>query len=55
MVVSSRIVWSYPVVKDYVLYIGSNDGNLYAIYCTSSDVADSSWPVFQKDLKHTGK
>ncbi len=36
------IVWSYPVVKDYVLYIGSNDGNLHAIYRSSSDVVDSS-------------
>jgi len=46
---------SPPVIgSDGTIYIGSRYEGLYAIYGESGGLADSPWPVFQHDLKHTG-
>jgi glucose dehydrogenase len=44
---------SSPAIgSDGTVYIGSNDNNLYAINA-SSPLADSPWPMFGHDLRHT--
>ncbi len=35
------------------LYIGSTDNRFYAIRGSSGGLANSSWPMFRRDLKHT--
>jgi len=37
------------------IYVGSNDGNLYAIYGSSGGLANTPWPMFLHNLKHTGR
>ncbi len=47
--------WSSPVIgTDNTIYVGSMDGTLHAVYIASPGPADSPWPVFHHDLKHTG-
>ena len=47
-------VHSSPAIgPDGTIYVGS-DG-LYAIYSDSHGLADSSWPMFHHDLRHTGR
>jgi len=41
--------------SDGTLYIGSEGGYLYAIETSSSGLAESSWPVFHHDRRHTGR
>ena len=49
-------VESSPVIgPDGTIYVGSHDENLYAIYGGSEGPADSSWPMFQRDARHTGR
>jgi outer membrane protein assembly factor BamB len=49
-------VESSPVIgSDGTIYVGSKDGNLYAIYSSSEGPADSPWPMFQHDAKHSGR
>jgi len=40
---------------DGTVYVGSNDYNLYAIYGNSGGLAKTPWPMFHRDLKHTGR
>jgi hypothetical protein len=48
-------VSSSPAIgSDGTIYVGSNDGNLYAIYSDSSGLASSSWPKFRHDERNTG-
>ncbi len=46
-------LWSSPAIKNGKLYIGSYDGKLYSINIPSTDVANSNWPMFGKNLLHT--
>ena len=56
--------WSYPtgdyiyssptIGADGTIYVGSWDFKLYAIYGSSPGLANSPWPMFHHDLKHTG-
>jgi hypothetical protein len=39
---------------DGTVYVGSDDGKLYAVYSDSPGLASSSWPMFHRDLRHTG-
>jgi len=49
-------VYSSPAIgKDGTIYVGSYDNYLYAIGSTSMGVADTPWPMFHHDVKHTGK
>ena len=38
---------------DGTLYIGLTDNRFYAIRGSSGGLANSSWPMFRRDLKHT--
>jgi len=45
---------SAPSIRfDGVVYFGGYDGQLYAVQ-GSSPLADSPWPMFQHDVRHTG-
>jgi outer membrane protein assembly factor BamB len=49
-------VYSCPAIgSDGTIYVGSDDGNLYAIYGSSGGLADTPWPMFHHDLKHSGR
>ncbi len=45
---------SPSISPDGTIYIGSYDGYLYAIQ-GSSPLVNSAWPMYQHDLKHTGR
>ncbi len=48
-------VKSSPTIgSDGTIYVGSCDGMLYAI-CGSGTLANSPWPMFHHDVKHTGR
>ena len=48
-------VWSpLSIGSDGTIYIGSDDGKLYALI-GSGRLADSPWPMFHHDIKHTGR
>jgi sugar lactone lactonase YvrE len=50
------LVFSSPAIgADGTIYVGSADGNLYAIYGNSGGLARTAWPMFRRDLKHTGR
>jgi len=49
-------IQSSPAIgNDGTIYVGSNDGYLYAFYTTSFGCADSEWPMFRHDVRHTGR
>jgi len=49
-------VESSPVTgSDGTIYVGSRDNNLYAIYGSSGGLANTPWPMFHHDLKHSGR
>ena len=48
------VVHSSPVIGNGVVYVGAGN-NLFAIYCSSTRLANSPWPMFHRDLKHTGR
>ena len=50
-------VSSPPAIgADGTLYVGSNDDNLYAINGSSGGLSsDAPWPMFHRDLQHTGQ
>jgi len=46
---------SSPAIgSDGTIYVGSDDKKLYAIYGSGS-LANTPWPMFHHDLKHTGR
>jgi len=48
-------VRSSPVIdNDGTVYVGSEDGYIYAIYTDSSGPADSPWSMFRGNAKRTG-
>ncbi|MDI6781872.1 MAG: PQQ-binding-like beta-propeller repeat protein [bacterium] len=48
-------VRSSPAIgADGKVYVGSYDGRFYAITCGST-LADTPWPMFHKNLQHTGR
>ena len=49
------IVASSPaIVPDGTIYVGSADHYLYALNSSSLGLANSPWPMFYHDVKHTG-
>ncbi len=49
-------VSSFPAISsDGTIYVGSYDDKLYAINGSSLGLAQSSWPMFHKNLQHTGR
>jgi len=50
------IVYSSPAIgSDGIIYFGSYDNNIYAIVGHSGGLADTPWPMFRHDLRHTGR
>ncbi len=49
------IISSPAIGSDGTVYVGSNDNKLYAIKSSSMGLADSLWPMFHHDAKHTGR
>ncbi len=48
-------VYSSPALaSDGTIYVGSRDHKLYAI-CGTPKLANTSWPMFHHDRKHTGR
>jgi len=48
-------VESSPAISpDGTIYVGSNDNNLYAINGSSGGLAHTGWPMFHRNLRHTG-
>jgi outer membrane protein assembly factor BamB len=49
-------VTSSPAIgPDGTVYVGCADGYVYAVYSTSLGLADSPWPMFHHDVRHTGR
>lgn len=47
---------SSPAIgEDGTIYVGSRDGNLYAIHGESGGLAETPWPMFGGDPRHTGR
>ena len=47
---------SSPAIgEDGTIYVGSMDGNLYAIHGESGGLAETPWPMFGGDPRHTGR
>ncbi len=53
--IAGGICSSPAIDADGVIYMGSYDNNLYAIYGSSGGLANTPWPMFLHDLKHTGR
>lgn len=52
---SSSVSSSPAIGEDGTVYVGEYySGNLYAIYSNSGGLANSSWPMFRHDVRHTG-
>jgi hypothetical protein len=48
------LVNSSPAIgSDGTVYVGSRDYRLYAVYGESGGLADTPWPMFRHDLRHT--
>lgn len=46
---------SSPLIgSDKNLYVGLDTDELLAITCRSQELAHSIWPMFRRDIKHTG-
>lgn len=46
---------SSPAIgSDGTIYVGSDDNNMYAINGSSGGLAHMGWPMFQRDVRHTG-
>jgi outer membrane protein assembly factor BamB len=58
------VKWRFPTMAeissgpaigpDGTVYVGCSDGYVYAVYSTSLGLADSPWPMFHHDVRHTG-
>jgi len=47
-------VHSAPAIgPDGVLYVGSHSGSLYALHTGSGGLANSAWPMFRRNARHT--
>lgn len=49
------IYYSSPAIVDDVVYIGCDDNYLYAFEISSAGLADSPWPMANRDAKHSGR
>jgi outer membrane protein assembly factor BamB len=48
-------LWSsFPTLRNGVIYVGSGNGNVYAISALA-ELAQSEWPMFGRDLQHSGR
>ena len=49
----SFVVSSPAIGPDGTIYVGSEDGNLFAITENSGGLADSPWPMYLQNERHT--
>ncbi|MBM7559903.1 hypothetical protein [Marinitoga litoralis] len=50
-----RMFYSSGSIKNGVLYIGGGHTNyLYAIYVSSTTLAETSWPKYMDDIENSG-
>jgi outer membrane protein assembly factor BamB len=50
------VVFSSPAIgQDGTVYVGSGLNELHAINGSSGGLSNSPWPMFHRDLKHTGR
>ena len=49
-------LWSSgpTIAPDGTIYVGGTDGKLRSIFGTAA-LADAPWPMFQRDIRHTGR
>ncbi len=53
---NNGINWTSPAIDiDGIIYIGNNDGYLFAINSNSFGLASSTWPKFRHDNKNRGR
>jgi outer membrane protein assembly factor BamB len=53
---SGSISYSSPAIgPDGAVYVGDSDGWVYAVNSSSKGLAASPWPMFHRDLRHTGR
>jgi outer membrane protein assembly factor BamB len=53
---AGSISYSSPAIgPDGTVYVGDSDGWVYAINSSSKGLAASPWPMFHRDLRHTGR
>ena len=52
---SSPITTSPLIDGSGTIYVGTFDGNLYALHGDSNGLTSSSWPMFNADARHTGQ
>ena len=50
-------VYTPTIGTDGTIYVGSggNDDSLYAIYSECGGLADSPWPMYKRDVRHSGR
>lgn len=46
---------SCAISTDGIIYVGSDYGSLFALYGECRGLADSPWPMFKHDSRHTGR
>ena len=46
--------FSFPTLKNGVMYVGSGNGNVYAVQA-SGELDEGNWPAFGRDHQHTGR
>ncbi|MGA1823915.1 MAG: PQQ-binding-like beta-propeller repeat protein [bacterium] len=47
-------IFSSPTILDKIMYIATCGGTIYGIYIESEGLADTPWPMFHKNIRHTG-
>jgi hypothetical protein len=51
---ASGLMSSFPVLKGGLLYLGSGNGNVYAVRA-GGELEAGGWPAFGRDARHTGR
>ncbi len=52
--VGEGIESSPAIDSDGTIYVGNYAADLHAVYSSSSGLADTPWPMFRQNLRHTG-
>jgi len=53
---TKKFVFSSPTIApNGTLYVGSDDGYLYALKTASPGLAESSWPKFRGNARNSGR
>ena len=63
VVENGTLKWKYetspvqtnPILSQDVVYFGSDDGYLYAVWASSNSLMNSAWPTFSHDERRSGR